>query len=228
MSQRFTLAACAGLLIIALGSGQRLAHAVDAAPPQAPAGFVIVDNTIWYQLADEPNQHFHLARLHLLRREPHSAAKEIRIGAAIMKLAAGHAAPAGKKALEQSTFELGFLASELENNKSVAVAGLDAAFARAHFALAEFNQQAAQEHFQAGDNHHAGHHLRWAAHDIEYGRAWAGEKVAKTEPAHLIAAEKIAERLIAGAELSGEAVLEQIAQLNHVLKLLQDLLKVAR
>lgn len=202
--------------------------AADDAPPKAPTGFVIVENTIWYQLADEPNQHFHLARLHVLRREPTLAAKEIRTAAAIMKLAIGHAAPAGKKALDQSAFELGFLADELTAKREVTVAGLDAAFARAHFALAEFNQQAAQEHFKAGDNHHTGHHLRWAARDIEYGRAWAGEKVAKTEPAHLIAAEKIAEKLVAGAELSSEAVLEQISQLNQLLKLLEDLVKVAR
>lgn len=217
-------AICTGMLFCM----DPLACKADGNPTQAPAGYVIVENTIWYQLADEPNQHFHMARLHLLRRDPARAAKEIRTAAAIMKLAVGHAAPAGKQALEQSTFELGFLADELDARRNVTPAGLDGAFARAHFALAEFNQQAAQEHLKTGDAHHAGHHLRWAAQDVEYGRAWAGEKASKVEPAHLIEAEKMAEKLVAGAELSSTAVLEQIGQLNRVLRLLQDLLKVTR
>lgn len=228
MSLKLRFACAVGMAASLIALNGRLASAADEPALQPPAGYVIVDNTIWYQLADEPNEHFHRARLNLLRRQPVLAAKEIRTAAAIMKLAIGHAASAGKKALGQSAFELGFLADELDNHREVAVAGLDAAFARAHFALAEFNQQAAQEHFQAGDNHHAGHHLRWAAHDIEYGRAWAGEKVAKSDPAHLISAEKVAERLIAGAELSGESVLQEIAALHQALQLLQELLKVAR
>lgn len=193
-----------------------------------PEGFLLVEDDVWYQLADEPNLHFHRARIAFLSRNRAEAATNIRKGGAMLKLALANAHGSAKKDLQASIFELYALAEGLKADKPVNIKLIDRVFARALFALAKFNEEAAREHLERNDPKGAGIHLRSAAQSIEHGLAWAGDEQNASPTAEVMSAEKLAEELIAGAGITSAAVLkalQTIADEVSRMQKLQDMFK---
>lgn len=216
----------AGLFVLGWAWMATSASGSDAAPGAIPEGMMLIEEDVWYQLADEPNFHFHQARLDFLKRDTARAATDIRKASAMLKLAIGLAEGEGRKLLRASVLELTVLVEELEHGKPVSLTALNQAFSRAHLALARYNQEAAELHAKAGQFEEAGMHLRSAAHDLVHARAWAGGELSAGEAAEVVSAEKLAEELIAGTEYALEEVLKSIRDLAQKARALQGLEKV--
>ncbi|MBX7166082.1 MAG: hypothetical protein K1X74_07005 [Pirellulales bacterium] len=213
MRIRITASALLGAVLLACVAS--IAWAEEAATsetktPQVPEGWLVLEDDVWFQLADEPNLHFHRARISFLSREKAEAANNIRKGGAMLKLALVNARGSAKKDLQASVFELYALAEGLKADKPVNIKLMDRVFARAHFALAKYNQEAAREHFDRNDARGAGMHLRAAAHAIEHGLAWAGDEKNASPTVEVLSAEKLAEDLIAGSQVAAMEVLKAL------------------
>ncbi len=83
-----------------------------------------------------PEDHFRKARESFLKKDMRTAAAEIRKGALLLKLKAGHAKEKAKEALIASSHELEKLAQGLEKGTVTSIRDLRQAFARADRALA--------------------------------------------------------------------------------------------
>lgn len=195
-----------------------------AEPPPIPEGFLLIEEDVLYMLADEPNFHFHQARLDFLRRANEDAANDVRKAGAMLKLAVANAhSGEGKKQLQASLVELFALSEGLAMKKPVTTKLMDRVFARAHLALAQYNKDEALRHLEKGEFEKVGIHLRSASHDIEHAMAWAGEDVPDNSAMALQQAVKLAEQLAAGNEKlaaqaaeSLRALAEEVARIRKV------------
>ena len=177
------------------------ARGADTKAPETkvPEGWLLVEEDVWYQLADEPDRHFLQARLHYLQKENEAASADIRKAAAMLKLASAMSEAEAKKALQGSIFELEVLGAEAKAGKVRSARTLDRIFARAYEALAAHNSTRAVEFLKNDDANHAAFHLRAAARDIDHAYAWAGLETSDRAAAVLRSAEELARKLLEGA-----------------------------
>ena len=78
----------------------------NSAAPQAPAGYVLVEEDHWHKLADEPALHIGRAREAFLMKDARTAASELHKAAIHVRIGAGHAAGLEKNALLSAAHEL--------------------------------------------------------------------------------------------------------------------------
>jgi len=120
-----------------------LAHTTtNQAPPNAKRDSTTVEKKISTSPRDELKEHFRKARESFLTKDARAAAAEIRKGAMLLKLEAGHAKEKAKEALTASSRELEKLAQELEKGTVTSSQDLRRAFARADRALAAVAKEA--------------------------------------------------------------------------------------
>ncbi len=229
MNARKVLGRC-GSWLVAMAAMAGLVFAAEEAqkPGQIPLGMVLIEEDVWYQLADEPNYHFHQARLDFLRHDPHRASVDVQKASAMIKLAIGLAQGEGKKELRASAYELTLLAEELEHRKPVKLTVLNQAFSRAHLALARYNHEAAEMHLKGGQAGRAGVHLLAAAHDLGHAQAWAGGELSAGAAAEVLTAEEFAQELLAGSDFVMEQVLKNLAAIAREVEALRALQEVAK
>lgn len=168
------------------------------APPQAPPGYVLVEEDQWQKLADEPDRHIGRAREAFLMQDARTAAAELRKAAVHVKVAAGHAAERGKAALLRSEHELEHTARRIEEGTIRSVEELDYASARALHALSDYQYVKAAEAWRKREARVAGQYLRSAANNLEHAAARTDSmvKAAATEVAR-------ESRLISGKLIEG-------------------------
>ncbi|MBE0617289.1 MAG: hypothetical protein IH608_05110, partial [Proteobacteria bacterium] len=136
------------------------APAENKALPLGQEGWVYIDEGLSSALVDEPAHHFHGAREALLKRDPATAALELRKAAAYMKIEASRAVGAARPALHAAVAELERLASALDTGRTVKPGALNAAFARAHQALAEHHYLKAAQFRSEGHTEKVWHDLQ--------------------------------------------------------------------
>lgn len=166
---------------------------------RAPEGMLLVEEDVWYQLADEPGRHFHEARHHRLRGEHAAAAADIRKGTAMLKLAAALSPVEIKKPLEASILELETLAATEAAGKVRSAHSFDRIFARSFYVLAAYNEEMARRHIKEEEPEKAGFHLRAAGRDYAEAMSWQGERVTDDATELLESAEATAAKLLQGA-----------------------------
>lgn len=227
VTRLLTILATGAMLAVVSGGGNVRAADKGGDGAQVPEGMILIEEDVWYQLADEPNFHFHQARLHFLQRQTALAATDIKKGAAMIKLAMGLAAGEGKQALQDSAKELFALAADLEHGKVVTLTALNRAFSRSHVALATYNHEAAEAHVKREEFKQAGLHLRAAAHDLEHAQAWAGGELSSRAAGEVLSAQELAKELVAGAGFAVEEVVKNLAELAKEVEALEKLHAVA-
>jgi len=156
---------------------KKSAKAAEQAKPEAPKGYVVVEEDVLLQFVDSPGEHFHKARQSFLKKDFKSAAEDIRKGAAFLRLQAARATSEGKKGLIASIAELEKLANDVEKGTVTSAKTLDRAFARAHHKLAQHHYLKALDYKAKKDTKKLGHSLKAAAVHLENGFAWAGHEL---------------------------------------------------
>jgi hypothetical protein len=186
-----------------------LAQAIQRqAPPKPPNGWVVIEEDVWFTLADEPQEHFQNAHESFLKKDLQRAAGEIRKAAAFVKVEAGRATDEGKQSLLTSVRELDKLADEVERGTIASVKQLDEAFGRVDHALAAHHHRMAKEFEAKKAAQKAGYELKAAALYVEQGLAWAGQKADASGAAAIQGAQTLAGKLIA----EGGTVLDRFGQ----------------
>ena len=169
-----------------------------ATPPEAPVGFVLVEEDQWHVMADEPDRHISRAREAFLMADAKTAAAELRKVAVHLRIASAHASERVKRGLAHSEHELTTLARHIESGAVKSVEEVDAANARALHALADYQYVKAADAWRKKETRVSGQYLRAAADNLERAsaRTDARMRAATTE----IAKETrlISSKLIAG------------------------------
>jgi len=222
-------AAASALLLMAA------AHSAGAAPDRAPAptvppvpeGYLLVEDDVWYQLADEPDRHFLEARRDYLREKPADAASAILKANAVLKLAAAHADGDAKKPLQASILELETLAAKLAHDNVRAPRSLDRIFCRSFLALAYYNEAEARRHLRSEEPEKAARHLRAASRDVVHAAVWRGTELED----HLLQAlgdlEKAAGRLLSQEAKDFTSGIKSLDVIHEYLEKMKELQKAA-
>lgn len=174
--------------------------------PQAPDGWILVEEDIWLLFPDEPGVQFHQAHENFLKKDFKAAAAHIRKGVGFMKLEAARATEDGKKALTTSIDELEKLASDVEKGTVKSTNDLGKAFARAHRALAVHHHLKASEAWAKKETSKTGHALKSAASHLESALAWSGHKIEAAVVKVMEIGHDVGEKLIQGARWTADEV----------------------
>ncbi len=160
-----------GIVPVAIGA--------DSAPPQAPEGYILIEEEVWRVVDDESEEHFHRAHESFLKKDLKKAAAQIRKSEVFLKMEAGRATAEGKKLMEESGHELRKLAEDVEHGAVTSVKRLDEVFARVHQAFAHHHHLKAKESWTNKAEqvaHKVGQDLQAAAAHFDQGLIWAGHK----------------------------------------------------
>ena len=141
------------------------------AVPEAPAGFVLVDEDQWHVMADEPDRHISRAREAFLMADARTAAGELRKVAVHLRIASAHASERVKRGLAHSEHELTTLARHIESGTVKSVEDVDAVTARALHALADYQYVKAADAWRKKEARVSGQYLRAAADNMERAAA---------------------------------------------------------
>ena len=174
--------------------------------PQAPDGWILVEEDIWLLFPDEPGAQFHQAHETFLKKDFKAAAAHIRKGVGFMKLEAARAAGDGKKALTTSIDALEKLASDVEKGAVKSTNDLGKAFARAHRAVAVHHHLKASEAWAKKETSKTGHALKAAASHLEKALAWSGHKIEAAVVKVMEIGHDVGEKLIQGARWTADEV----------------------
>jgi hypothetical protein len=198
-------------LVASISCGWAIAARADekatpAHPPQAPKGYVLVDEETWHKLADEPDRHLERARAAFLKSEFRTATTEIRKAGVHLRIAASHAGAVTKLELTQAEHALEHLAHRVETGAVKSVDELDIITARALHSLADDQYRKAADAWRHHEQHVAGQYLRSAAHNLERATERTGGMLreATAEVSHN--SRVLATRLIEGAEFARDEV----------------------
>lgn len=198
-----------------------------SAAPKIPEGLLLVEDDVFYELADEPERHFQEAHLKYIERDYTGAAADIRKGVAILKLATSLAPREQRKELQASILELETLATEMQAGKVRSRLTLDRMFGRAFLALADYNYLAAVGHVKAEQPEEAGYHLRSAARDLQRAAGWRGAGAADALEQTAVEAEKISAKLISGTGGLFENAAKLLEALHAEANAMRELMKTA-
>ena len=141
------------------------------AAPDAPVGFVLVEEDQWHVMADEPDRHISRAREAFLMADAKTAAGELRKVAVHLRIASAHASERVKRGLVHSEHELTTLARHIESGSVKSVEDLDTATARALHALADYQYVRAADAWRKKEARVSGQYLRAAADNMERAAA---------------------------------------------------------
>jgi hypothetical protein len=168
-------------------------------PPNAPEGWIVLEEDFWVPLAHEPGMFFHRAHEEYLEQEYELAAVDLRQAAAFLRLQARRSTYAeDSSAVYAAANHLFHLAGGIEEGAVKSIAQLDRAFARAHYALAEHDYAMAQESWGAKHPYMTGLNLNAAVFNLESGYSWANAELDKSGLSAVADARVLADELIAG------------------------------
>ncbi|WP_010587377.1 hypothetical protein [Schlesneria paludicola] len=139
--------------------------------PQAPAGFVVIEEDRWYLMSDEPGLHIGRAREAFLMLDAKTAAAELRKAAVHFRIEATSGTERMKRRLIHAEHELEHAAHTIEIGTMKSVEELDLATARAMHALSESQYVKATEAWEKKEVRRAGYFLRATADNLEHAAA---------------------------------------------------------
>ena len=149
-------------------------------PPQAPDGWVFLDEDVWEVVPDTSGRHLFEAQQAFIGQRPQEAATEIRKAAAVLLFDARREKDVkAKEALMDAVLDLERVARKIEKNVAYSRTLLDHAFARAECAVAQHDILAVNHAWQDGkrDMLKIGRALDAAATHLDDGFLWAGKEM---------------------------------------------------
>ena len=189
---------------------------------------VVIDDDVWFALANEPAHHFHRAYEGYVNEEFSASANEIRTAAAFLKLETGRATKETKKALVASAGELDRLADDVENGKVTSVTDIEQAFGRAHYALARHHYMKAKEAWEKKQPETAGKALRAASSHLERAMVWDEYGEEDLVDKVVTDTEIVADKLIEGTQLAPKDVDKALEDINTALNKLGTAIEPAK
>ncbi|HVP12034.1 MAG TPA: hypothetical protein VMV94_12705, partial [Phycisphaerae bacterium] len=170
-----------------------------AAPPDAPPGWIALEENFWIPLTQTPGSFFHWAHEEFLRKDFETSAMDLRQAAAFLRLQARRSTnPEHANPLYAEAYRLTDLARQVEQKDVKAVSRLDREFARAHAALAEHDYAMARESWKKKLPRTTGYNLDAAAFNLKAAYAWAHEEPGPAGFTATADADSMGERLIKG------------------------------
>jgi hypothetical protein len=174
-------------------------------PPQAPSGYVIVEDDLWAQHHDQPTGEFEGAEQNFVTGEIPAAAEAIRRGASYVRAEGSRAEPDDRDALQAASDALELLAKRVESEEVQSITELESAFARADHAVASHHLTLARKAQVSDKAKLTGVHLQVAAHDFRRQLTWQHTALDSDAETTLARAEKLASQLQQrGASLGAE------------------------
>lgn len=178
---------------------------------------VVIDESVWLQLTDEPQHHFGAAAAAFAKNEYKHAAEEIRKGEAFIELEAIRAGKDGRNALNAAAAELKKLATSVEKGSVKDGKALEAAFAKAEHALALSHRVSASESWLKKEFKRAGAELEAAAQHVENAAAWVGAEVKAGALAAAADARALGDKLRSGAAWTRDEVAKGFESLGNAI-----------
>jgi hypothetical protein len=168
-------------------------------PPDAPKGWIALEEDFWIPLAHAPGTYFHRAHEEFLKKDYALAAVDLREAAAYVRLQARRSTyPEHSNALYAAANRLSNLAREVQRKELKSAAWLDREFARAHYALAEHDYVMARESWNKKQPYATGCNLDAAAFNLESGYSWTNQEMGSAGFDAVADANALADELIAG------------------------------
>ena len=194
-----TLLATTALLSIPALAGTTKDTPTKKTPPDAPGGWIVLEENFWLPLTRAPGTYFHRAHEEFLAKDYALAAVDLRQAAAHLRIQARRStSPEHSTALYIAADRLGFLANDVEQKLVKSAARLDREFARAHAALAMHDQALATEAWNKKQTLLTGSNLNAAVFNIESAYGWANQEMGVTGFDAVADASRLADDLIAG------------------------------
>jgi hypothetical protein len=175
-------------------------------PPQAPSGYVIVEEDLWSQHQDQPALEFETAQQKFLASEMGGVAESIRRGASYVRAEGSRAKSDDRDALLSVSDALERLSSRVETGKVTSFDDVGSVFARAQRAVAIHHLNLARQAESRGDAGLTGRHLAVAAQNLRQQLTWQNLELDYDLKTNLDEVEKVANQLQApGAALNAGA-----------------------
>jgi hypothetical protein len=185
-------------------------------PPQAPEGFVIVDEQLVTLTANEPQNHFLRAKEYLAQNDPRAAAAEVRISAAYLDMQASRKGEGDQEALRSESARLRTVADDIAkgNNQPAAQPNsgkqegaastgqsseqklLNQSFAQTERVLAKHFQEEAKTELGKQKNTMAGEDLDAAASALSGSIAWSAQECSKECTSAITDARRVSAELL--------------------------------
>lgn len=183
--------------------------------PIAPRGYVLVEEEVWLQWAEEPAQHLERAREYYQEKEYQRSAKELRKVAGYLKVTARHAGPRHAAPITKTGRDLEFLAHRVETIQVKSVEELDIGSARALHALAEYHYAMASEAWKRKEHTRSGEFMAAAATNLDHAAARVSQTVQKASAEVVHESREIGHRLVQGANWVSDEVSDGMSALGH-------------
>jgi hypothetical protein len=195
-----------------------LDNIVTAAKWEAPTRFAgtypaVGTSEVWFFFLDEPNEEFTDAQREMLERNYMIAARDVRQGAAFLRLKASDAKGAIRDALTNNAEALDSLAYNVERDKA-SVQDLRQAFARAHLALSRYYSSMAAACETKKDHADMGRYLQAAATQLDRAAIWSGQAIESSADAIVRETRTLAGKLNDGADWTSDQVASGMAALD--------------
>jgi len=200
---------------VAIAWAQPSALPASSATSEAQQSIVAVPEDVLTPLIDQPEHHFHMASRYFAHGERIHAAAEIRDGAALVKLEAGHHDATNRTGLEDAAKHLIELAAGVANGTVKSPRELSDAFARADLALARHYQEMAEGSLAQNDHEKTGNWLQGAADSVDDAAEWSGHQLAAGGRATVNGARALGAKLESGAKWTADEVKKYVSDLGN-------------
>lgn len=145
--------------------------------PQAPEGFVLIQERVVYLMGNAPQQHLLASLEKMHQNNPSAAAGEIRQAAAYVEMQASRAKGDGARALDRAAGQLNQLAEQVgQEDAKVSPEELTRAFAQTGHALARHHHVLAQRALEKDRHLQAGYELEATAQALKQAIIWSGRQ----------------------------------------------------
>jgi hypothetical protein len=169
-----------------------------------PKGQVLVNRDLLDAFVDQTEIQMQAAQAALRKRDAAGAARAVRLAIAYMKLEAAVATGNYKKGVNAAAAGLDKIAAALEKGETVGSEEMNAAFARAEYALARHHHQKAVAAVKAGAAQKLRRRLAAAAAAVEAAVKWTGGKSTTEDKAAVAAVKTLADKIAQGGEWTAE------------------------
>ena len=166
---------------------------VDLRADQQRSEFTL-DEGVWVLFYDVPSRRFRRSRDAFVRRDWGAVGNDLAVAAGFIRAEASRSIDDLSMPLENVADRLDAISESIDSSE-IKGSDLDAAFARAHWLLAQHYLELAQRARDDGDSRKAGSYLWATAHHMERTVLWSDARMSRAQVASLDQLRDLADRL---------------------------------
>jgi hypothetical protein len=188
-------------------------------PEQGRAFFVEEDAWVEYMDEQVHEQYFLQARQALAKSDKKDAARNLGFGVLYMHMEGGRASKEAKLMLKQSESALKHIADSLKAGAATALTTLDAAYARANYALAMHHFLKAKDNWVDRAGNVVGHDLKAAANELQFAIVWSGQTLSESTKQTLYNVAVVGEAMADNSDYTNDDVDKSLTTMGQQLDL---------